>query len=53
MTGHQMIEEKLENGVQVFPASDVAHLLNEIRIYKHILKQKREEAKRKEKKEGK
>jgi len=43
MTGQQKIETKLQNGVQVFSASEVAHLLNEIRIYQHIVKSLREE----------
>lgn len=36
MTGTQKVEMKLENGVQTFTASEVAHLLNEIRIYKYL-----------------
>lgn len=36
MTGVQMIETKLEDGVQQFSAQEVAHLLNEIRIQKAI-----------------
>jgi hypothetical protein len=43
MTGQRIIEQKLENGVQVFSAKEVKHLLNEIRIYQHIVKTLREE----------
>jgi hypothetical protein len=32
LTGIAMIERKLESGVQVFSAKDVAHLINEVRI---------------------
>lgn len=43
MTGQQIIETKLANGIQLFTASEVAHLLNEIRIYQHIVKTHKEE----------
>lgn len=34
LTGLQIIELKLENGVQLFQAKEVAYLLNTIRILK-------------------
>jgi hypothetical protein len=34
LTGLQIIELKLENGVQLFSAQEIAYLLNTIRILK-------------------
>lgn len=41
MTKTEILELKLENGVQLFSAQDVAHLLNHIRILDAIIKKEK------------
>lgn len=37
LTGLQIVELKLENGVQLFSANEVAFLLNQIRIQQALI----------------
>lgn len=32
----EQLEKKLENGVQVYSAKEVAYLLNQLRIYRYL-----------------
>jgi len=43
-TVREIIEAKLENGVQVFTAHEVAHLLNQIRVHEEAIKMAKLEA---------
>jgi hypothetical protein len=38
MTSKEHIEIKLANGVQIFSAQDVAHLVNQLRIQQELYK---------------
>jgi hypothetical protein len=40
LTTKQVIELKLENGVQLFSAQEIANLLNIIRVQEQLLKEK-------------